>query len=116
MSGKAERQQAHEAVARYHEAMLGIVQYSRTAEELGKFSSALLVVTAEQPPPTAQQFQLRPGRDQAFGGVEHLLQMIPISRDQGDPNHGASMKLQVIHLSGRHVETSTQVGDQWTDE
>lgn len=62
--------------------------------------------------PCAQQLKLRPGSDETFNGVEHLLKMRVVRGHHGSAYERPPMLVLQPGFSGRHVETPPELGHQ----
>lgn len=76
----------------------------------------VLVLAVQLPLTRAEQLKLRPGGDEPFNGVEHLLKVGVIGSHQRDADHGPAMLVLQSGLGRRDLEPPLQFGHQWAHQ
>jgi hypothetical protein len=66
--------------------------------------------------PRSEQFELRARRDQPLRAVEDIDDMATIRSDEGNPDPGPAMQVQMLDLGGAELEMAAQVCYQGPDE
>ncbi len=57
----------------------------------------------------AEEFKLWTARDQAFGRVEHLDDVMAVGSDHGCAEGRPPVQVQRVHLGGRHLEPTADL-------